>query len=347
VDQVIGVDVHKKTHTLVVVDPTGRKVAEETIETTTAAHRDAMRWARRRFGDDIVWGVEDCRTLTARLEHDLLGAGMSVIRVPPHLTGRARSISRELGKSDPIDALAVARAVLREPNLPVASHDPVSMELRLLVDRRDDLVDQRIGMINRLIGRVHLLDPTRTTPSNWKTKKSRNDLQAWLRTQDGLLAELALEEFDDIDRLRASIETISSRISERVRAAAPALLTVYGCGDLMAAKIVAEVAGIGRFRSEAAFASYVGLAPIPHSSGGSSKLRSSRRGNRQLNMAIHRIAVVQIAHPGPGKDYYQRRLADGDARQRALRSLKRRIARVVYTRLKEQARRDNSLQPHH
>ena len=333
-DVVIGVDAHKRTHTLVAVNPSGRKLAEKTVATTTAAHTDAIRWARSRFGTNLVWGVEDCRSLTARLERDLLAEGLAVVRVPPHLMSRTRSSARERGKSDPIDALAVARAVLREPDLPVAYHDPVSMELRLLVDRRDDLVDQRTVTINRLLVRVHHLDPGHPTPVNWKVKKARAALAQWLSTQQGLIAELAQDEMGDIERLGSDIDVLDRRIGERIRAVAPALLALHGCGELTAARIVAEVARVERFKSEAAFARYVGLAPIPHTSGTANvRLRPTKQGNRQLNKAIHRIAITQVARNGPGKEYFQRRLAEGDSRQRALRSLKRRLARVVFTRL--------------
>jgi len=331
---VIGVVAHKNTHTLVAVNPLGRKLGEKTIATTSEAHEDGLRWVRAQFGTDMVWGVEDCRTLTARLERDLLAAGQKVVRVPPHLMSRSRASSRERGKSDPIDALAVARTVLREPELPVASHDPVSMELRLLVDRREDLVRQRAATINRLLGRVHQLDPVWAEPRSWDHKRPREQLGAWLTTQEGLLAELARDEFAEIVRLSEGAEALARRIGERVRAAAPALLTLHGCGELTAAKIVAEVAGIERFKNEAAFARHTGVAPIPHWSGQSNRpLRPIRHGNRQLNTAIHRIAMVQIVNDGPGNAYFQRRLEEGDSRQRALRSLKRRLARVVFNRL--------------
>ncbi len=194
---VIGVDAHKNTHTLVGVDGRGRKLAQKTVATTSEAHGQAMRCARSRFGTDVVWGVEDCRGLTARLERDLLAAGNQVVRVAPHLMSRVRASSRERGKSDPIDAPAVARVVLREPELPVASHDPVSMELRLLVDRREDLVRQRVATTNRLLDRVHQLDSRWAKPINWECKEPRKSLQDWLDTQEGLLAELARDELDD------------------------------------------------------------------------------------------------------------------------------------------------------
>jgi len=105
----------------------------------------------REFGAELTWAVEDCRHLSARLERDLLGSGARVVRVPPKMMALARASARTRGKSDPIDALAVARAYLREPSLPVACHDEVSRELKVLVDRRETLVAQRTATINKLV----------------------------------------------------------------------------------------------------------------------------------------------------------------------------------------------------
>src|ERR1700752_3882336 len=126
---VVGADVHKRTHTFVAVDEVGRKLAEKVVSATTAGHQDAVCWARERFGAEVVWAIEDCRHLSARLERDLMGFGQKVVRVPPKLMAQTRASARTRGKSDPIDALAVARGFLREPDLPIASHDGVSREL--------------------------------------------------------------------------------------------------------------------------------------------------------------------------------------------------------------------------
>jgi transposase len=331
---VIGVDAHKHSHTCVAVDAVGRKLGEKTVPTTTAGHMQALKFAHTQFGTDIVWGVEDSRPLTARLERELLAVGEKVVRVPPHLMSRARASSRTPGKSDPIDALSVARAVLREPDLPVAFHDQVSLELKLLVDRREDLVDQKVATINRLLWRVHDLDPSYAKPANWQRKKTRQTLGAWLATRTGLVAELARDELADINRLTDAINDLAARIAERVRCFGPSLVALPGCAELMAAKIIAETACVERFKSEAAFARFVGLAPIPHWSGDLDvRIKPTRRGNRQLSKAIHRIAVVQIRMDCAGRQYFQRRLAEGDTRQRALRALKRRLSRVVFQRL--------------
>lgn len=329
---VVGADVHKRTHTFVAVDGVGKKLGEKVVAATTVGHREALCWARSQFGSELVWGIEDCRHLSARLERDLLSAGQQVVRVPPKLMAHVRASARTRGKSDPIDALAVARAVLREPDLPVASHDEVSRELKLLVDRREDLVGQRTSTINRLLWRVHELDPARAPKAaSLDLAKHRDLLGAWLDTVPGLVAELARDELADITRLTETINALAKRIGERVREVAPVLLAMPGCGELTAAKLVGEAAGVTRFKSEAAFARHGGVAPIPVWSGNTAgRVRMTRSGNRQLNAALHRIAVTQIRLDGLGRAYYRKRIEAGDSSTEALRCLKRRLSRVVF-----------------
>jgi transposase len=329
---VVGADVHKHSHTFVAVDQAGRKVGERTVRAITAGHAEAVMWARERFGAEVVWAIEDCRHLSARLERDLLTAGQQVVRVPPKLMAQTRASARTRGKSDPIDALAVARGFLREPDLPVASHDEVSRELKLLVDRREVLVAQRTATINRLLWRVHELDPERAPKArSLDLVKHRRLLGDWLGTVDGLVAELARDELADITRLTEAINALAKRIGERVATVAPVLLAMPGCGELTAAKLVGETAGITRFKSEAAFARHAGVAPVPVWSGNTAgRVRMTRSGNRQLNAALHRIAVTQIRLDGLGQAYYRHRLTHGDSTPEALRCLKRRLARVVF-----------------
>jgi transposase len=332
---VIGVDTHKATHTLVGVDAAGRKLAELTVQATTAGHIKALGWGRRQFGSDLVWGIEDCRHLSSRLEHDLLDAGQRVVRVPAQLMARTRASARTWGKSDPIDALAVARAVLREPDLPVASHDEVSREFKLLVDRRWALVSYRTAVGNRLLWRVHELDPSHAPKAgSLNIFKTQAALQIWLSTQPGLVAELARDELADITALTMQINALERRIAARVRATAPSLLTIVGCAELTAAKLIGETAGVSRFRSEAAFARHAGVTPIPHWSGPRVRLMTARLGNRQLNAALYRIALTQIRHNGPAESYYRKRRDAGDSHAEALRRIERRIARRVYGRLR-------------
>jgi transposase len=345
---VVGADVHKRTHTFVAVDEVGRKLGEKIVVATSAGHAEAVMWARERFGAQVVWAIEDCRHLSARLERDLLTAGQQVVRVPPKLMAQTRASARTRGKSDPIDALAVARAFLREPDLPVASHDEVSRELKLLVDRREVLVAQRTATINRLLWRVHELDPERAPKArSLDLAKHRRILGDWLDTVAGLVAELARDELADITRLTEAIDALGKRIGDRVRQVAPTLLAMPGCGELTAAKLLGETATVTRFKSEAAFARHAGVAPIPVWSGNTAgRVRMTRSGNRQLNAALHRIAVTQIRLNGLGQAYYRKRLHTGASNREALRSLKRRLARIVFNNLHtDHQNRTRSCQP--
>lgn len=332
---VVGADVHKRTHTFVAVDQAGRELGHKTFEATTKGHQAAVQWGHKQFGVELVWAIEDCRHLSARLERDLLTAGQSVVRVPPKMMAEQRRIARTRGKSDPIDAAAVARAALREPDLPIASHDETSRELKLLVDRRDDLVKHRTATINRMLWRVHELDPA------WAPKarsldmaKHQQALAARLSDVPGIVAELAREELQEIIEHTAKINAYAKRIEALVAVAAPTLLAMPGVGALTAAKLVGEAAGVSRFKSEAAFARHAGIAPIPVWSGNTKgRVRLTRSGNRQINAAIHRIAVTQIRLDGLGKTYYQKKKSEGMSNPEALRCLKRRLARVVFNHL--------------
>lgn len=331
---VIGVDTHKRSHTFVAADSGGAKLGEITVPATSTGHRDALGWAQSRFGTDLVWGVEDQRTFAALLERELLAANQVVKRVPPHLMARNRGAGRVWGKSDAIDALAVARALLREPDLPAAVHDTLSWELKMLVDRREDLVHQRVGTVNRLHSHLHLLDPTRAKVSHLEQARPQRALADHLAHQPGLTAELARQELTDLVYLSTGINTLTRQIVNRIQELGSSLLSLPGCAELTAAKLIAEAANMDRFRHEAAFARYVGIAPVPLSSGRTNgRVRASRGGNRQCNAAIHRIAVVQIRIDGPGRTYFMRRRDEGDTSGVAIAALKRRLCRIVYNRL--------------
>lgn len=328
----VGVDVHKHTHCAVGVDALGRELQQLTVRATDAGHRQLLRWARKHFGEDVEFAVEDCRHVSTRLERALLGAGARVVRVPPKLMAGARASARTRGKSDPIDALAVARAAWREPDLPVATLDGVEREIKLLVDHREDLVNARTQAQNRLRWHLHGLDPELDPPARQLgTLKTLNDLAAWLgRQPDSIVVRIATELVADIRALTTRERALERELTQRVALLAPRLLALPGCGALTAAKLIGETANRDRFRSEACFAMHAGVAPIPASSGKTNRHRLARGGNRQLNAALHRIAITQARLPGPGREYYQRRRANGDSKMEALRALKRRLARVVF-----------------
>jgi transposase len=327
----LGIDAHKRTHTVVAVDDAGRQLgAKTTASTTTAAHLEMLRWAEQ-FGSERIWAVEDCRHLSRRLEADLLAAGERIVRVPPKLMAHARDSARTYGKSDPIDALAVARAALREPDLPIAQLDGPSRELRLLVDHREDLVADRTAHINRLRWHLHELDPTwDPAPRSLNRFRQLDAIAARLGGFDSTVARIATDLVRRIRDLTETINDLEREITGLVTRIAPALLALVGAGPLSAAKIVAEVADVRRFKSKDAFARHNGTAPLPVWSGNRQRHRLSRTGNRQLNAAVHRIAITQKRIHPDAQAYIERRLTRGDTKAEALRALKRRLSDIVY-----------------
>ena len=331
---IIGVDLHKRTHTVVAVDETGRKLGEKTAPATPDGHLELRAWAGR-FATR-TWALEDCRHLSRRLERDLLRAGERVLRVPPKLMAGARRAGREPGKSDPIDALAVARAALREPDLPVAFLDGPERDLRLLVDHRDDLVAERTRDMARLRWHLHELDPgSEPAPRSLDRARVLAALEARLADLPGTVARLARALVARIRVLTAEIDALEREISELVRVLAPSLLALRGCGPLTAAKLVGEAGGITRFRSRAAFARHNGSAPLPVWSGNVVRHRLSRGGNRQLNAALHRIAITQVRIGAEGRRYFEQRIAAGDTKTEAYRALRRRLSDEVYRRMRD------------
>jgi transposase len=334
----VGIDVHKHTHCAVAVDEVGRQLQVPlTVRTTDAGNRQLLRWAAREFaGQQVQFAVEDCRQLTNRLERALLTAGATVFRVPPSLMAGARQSARTRGKSDPIDALAIARAALREPDLPRAEHTHQSREMKLLSDHRNNLLRARIALQNRLRWQLHELDPELDPPGRSLDRTCQLDRveQALDAMSASTVRRLALENLADIRALTSRINGLEKELQALVKAHAPQLLGVVGCAALTAATLVGETANPDRFPNEARFAMYAGVAPIPASSGKTNRHRLARGGNRDINAALYRIVITQIRLPGPGQEFYQRRRSQGDTSAEAIRALKRRLARVIYNLLR-------------
>jgi transposase len=328
---VIGIDAHKRSHTAVTVDEMGRQGFTKTVGTTTQDHLRLLQWAVG-LGENRLWAIEDCRHLTRRLERDLIAAGESVVRVSPKLMAHVRDSARSYGKSDPIDALAVARAALREPSLPIARLDGVEREVRLLVDHREDLVAERTRIIARLRWHLHELDPGWTPPAKLQRGTAFDKVEAHLsgHSHGAIVRRLALRLVEHLRLLTVEIDELTAEITTRITTIAPSLLAIVGCGALTAAKILGETANAGRFRSKDAFARHNGTAPLPVWSSNKQRHRLSRTGNRQLNAALHRIALTQARCHPPARELLTRRKNNGDGGMESLRVLKRRLSDVVY-----------------
>jgi transposase len=232
----------------------------------------------------------------------------------------------------------VARAALREPDLPAAQLDGPERDVRLLIDHREDLVAERTRTQNRLLWHLHELEPDCKAAGSLGTFKGLDEVAERLTGHDGTVALIARELVERCRDLTVRVNQLERQIGKLVTPMAPTLLALRGCGLLTAAKIVGETAGITRFRSKDAYALHNGTAPIPVWSGNTQRHRLNRGGNRQLNVALHRIAVTQLQQPGPARDYVARKQATGATKTEALRSLRRRLSDVVYRCLLEDHR---------
>jgi transposase len=332
---VIGADTHKSSHTLVAVDSvTGRRVAVRTVASTSAGVVEALCWARGLGDDQRVWAVEDCRHVSGRLERLLVSAGEAVVRVAPRLMAGTRRSARERGKSDPIDATAVARAAIREgiERLPVARLAGRELDVRLLLDHHDDQVAARGDQQRRLRWHLHDLYDDLEIPAG------ALDRTVWLdrvarrlgRAEQTARVRIARDLVTQIRAATRRIRELQREISLLVDELCPQLVAETGCGPLTAAKLVGEIAGVQRFATDAKLARAAGVAPIPASSGRRDRYRLDRGGNRQLNVAFHRFAVNRARRDPATAAYLARKQAEGMNRMEALRCLKRHLVRRVW-----------------
>jgi transposase len=329
---VIGIDPHMQTHTAVALEAaTGRMLAELTVKARTPGFERLVDWARR-LDDERLFAVEDGRHVSGSLERHLIPRGEEAVRIPARLMGVSRRADRVRGKSDPIDAEAVARAALAHPDLPRATLAGPEREIGLLGAHRESMINERTAIQNRLRWLLHDIDPDlapgpRTLDRLCQLDRLQAALAALEQTVQVRICLELVARCRDITRRAGELER---EIGQLVRSCAPALLQIPGCGALTAAKIVAETAQVGRFPTEGHFARYAGTAPVPASSGATHRQRFNRRGNRQLNAALHRIAVTQLRIHGPAKDYVAKKRAEGKSNTEAIRALKRQLSRVVF-----------------
>jgi transposase len=337
---VIGADTHKRTHALSAVhSATGVVVDELQITADEDGHLHALAWAQG-LGAEVVWALEDCRLVAGQLERALIAAGQRVVRVPPRLMGQSRRGEREIGKSDRIDARAIARAVLKEgiDRFSAAFLDEDALEIRLLHDHRSALVGERSRQINRLRWQLVALCPELEAELPARSLRHEPHITKVARR----LARLAPSARVRIAKqLTASIRSLTRQINELeheldrlVTAHSPALVAETGIGTLTAATLIGRTAGAERFPTDAHFARLAGAAPVPASSGRTVRHRLDRGGDRQINCALHTIALTRMRLDPATREYVQRRKAEGKTTREILRCLKRSIARLVWKHLR-------------
>jgi transposase len=330
---VIGVDPAKRSHAIEVIDEREKTLAAGVFDNSNDGYRQ-MRAVACRF-PDRVWAVEGAGGTGCQLAQRLVADGETVVDVPPKLSTRVRAMSTGHGrKTDPVDARAVAVVGLRNGELAQVTADDETVALRLLSERRRDLVRTRTQTVNRLHQLLMELIPA-GAPRNLTATKAKT-LLANVRPRDvagKARRSLAVDYIDDVVALDRKLKAIEKRISEAVAATGTTLTQIKGVGPVTAAVILGETGTITRFPNHHHYASYTGTAPLDASSGDVKRHRLSRSGNRQLNHALHIVALAHKRYDDRGRAYYARKLAAGKGSKGALRCLKRRLSDAVYRHL--------------
>jgi transposase len=327
----IGVDPHKTSLAVAAIDEaSGEFLERAAFAQDRAGLRSLERWARR--FPERRWAVENAGGLGRHLAVRLAGSGESVVDVPPKLSARVRVLSSgNARKNDELDALATALAASRNERLAQVDPEAASEVLRLLSERRGDLVAERTRALNRLHGLLRDL-----VPGGVAGKLSADRAARILRgirpkgTSARLRRRLASEVLRDVRMLDRKIADLNGRIEAEVEASGTTLTQIFGIGHILAARIMGTVGDVGRFPSKAHFASYSGTAPLEASSGQAVRHRLSLAGNRHLNYALHMVAVCQARSDARGGAYYRKKIAEGKSRKEALRCLKRRVCDAVF-----------------
>jgi transposase len=334
----VGIDVHKHQHAVALIDDRGGEIATLIVANAPDGYRSLLDWLGEHGSERAIIGVESPGSYGRRLVGALAAAGHEVLHVPAWRTHRERH-RQGPGKTDPGDALAIADVVRRKRDeLGPAMEPELVRALAVLELQRRRFVRDRTQAIQRLRSDWAQLDPVA------EAGVIRCDRQRELRRLkrisfgDGLVEQLAArcirELARDVEDLNRRIAALDGEIAELLAQHHNPLADLHGAGTNLAATIIAQAGDVRRFRDAAAFARFCGAAPIPCGSGQTTgRHRLHRGGNRQLNAALYRIAIVQARHHPQARAYLARKLSEGKTAREARRALKRHLANVLYRRL--------------
>ncbi|HEX4531560.1 MAG TPA: IS110 family transposase [Acidimicrobiia bacterium] len=330
----IGVDPHKGSHTAVAIGGDESELALVTVRATRRQVDELLVWAAR--FEDRTWAIESAGGLGYLLARQLVAAGEQVLDVPATLAARVRVLGTgRSNKNDPNDALSIAVAALRAPRLARVGRDDHAGVLRLYAKRNHDLGRAR----SRTACRLHALLAELVPGGIPKEINARSAERLLAMVEPVSPVErarhaLAYEQLEDLRRFDEQLRASKARLAAAVGESGTTVTELFGVGPVVAAMVIGYTGDVSRFRNRDHFAAYTGTAPIEVSSGGRITHRLSRRGNRQLNHAIHMAAITQIrfAH-SPGRPFFDRKVAEGKTKREALRALKRRISDAIYRQL--------------
>ena len=330
---VIGVDPHKRIDAVVVLDEAGAVLARETIEHTSSGFRTLMALARR--FPRRTWAVEGCNGVGKNLAQRLVASGETVLDVSTRKSSLVRALATNSGrKTDDTDAYSIALVGLRTEDLPIVVRDERAEVLRLLSGRRRELVGLRTQAVCRLHRELVILIPGGA--SRRLTATRAGAMLNEIRPRDEvarLRKALARYQLADLVAIDKRLAVINAEIRSAVTASRSKLTGLVGIGPVNAAMVIGEVADVARFATRHHFAAYNSTAPAQWGSGGDTHDRVNLGGNRRLNHALHIAAITQARYPGPGRDFYLRKVTEGKTKKEAMRALKPRISDSVYRQL--------------
>jgi len=327
---VIGMDPHKRSATIEAMAGDEEVLGRGRFQTDAAGFEamlaEAQQWP------DRVWAVEGCEGIGKHLVLRLLDRGEPVVDVPAKLSARMRVYATGQGrKTDDTDAHSIALVAVRMTGLREVVNNETLEVLRLLVDRRRRIGEDHTRMVYQLHQLLLELRPG-GAKRDLSAAQARK-LLSTVRPKDAAgktRKRVALELVVDLERVYARRKAANKELVELVKQTGTGLLNLHGIGPSGAARLLVEVGDVTRFPTKGHFASWTGTAPIDASSGDNVRHRLSRGGNRQINMALHMMAVVQLRNTTEGRAYYDRKVTAGKTPNEAMRCLKRRLSDIVY-----------------
>jgi transposase len=327
----IGVDTHKDSLSCSAVDEVGGEVESVHAVNDGRGFCKIERFAHRVEATRI--GIECSGSFGLALAQHLLAAGFDVREVPGQLVKRdRRSLSK--GKSDALDALLIARVVAREDSLPPPPLKGLTHDLKALVDHRETLLNEATRHRNRAHAILTQIRPgySRAVPA-LTSARQLDAAQDLVEGDSGVRATVLRDALKRVAELDSTAHALEKQIDALVKASGTSLTQIVGVAAITAGRILGELRDVGRLSGQAAFGALTGTAPVPASSGKTDRWRLNRGGNRQLNRAMHTIALTQSHHDPRARAYLEQKRAAGKTDREAMRCLKRHLARVVYRRL--------------
>jgi transposase len=332
----LGVDAHKRVHVAVALDEAGQEIGHWRGPNSVSGWQTLLAWATA-LGSPLQWGIEGAWNYGRGLAQYLVEMEATVYEVNARWTAAGRRRARRPGKTDRLDAQAVARFVRQEaPHLPRVGADDATAVLDLLTNEREAVLTETTRLRNQLHALLVQLDPE--YQDRLPSMDSAAGLEALEHYQADGRAVLQQERAAAVRRFAQRLhlaskqaEELKSQIESRTKEAGLApLVAIHGVGLLIAGTL-AGILGPGcRFRTDAELAAYAGVAPLEASSAGFVRHRLNRGGNRRLNSVLHMIALTQLSSWPPARAYMKRRISEGKTKREAMRALKRFLARAVW-----------------